>query len=178
MIGGGVVGLAIARRLAMESGELLVLEREATLGTQTSSRNSEVIHAGMYYKPGSRKARSCVQGRRLLYDYCAEYGVEHRRVGKLIVATAADELPQLRKIADRAAANGLTRPDEALVWLDSAAAQDIEPALTCLGALWSPSTGIIDTHGLMLSYLGEAERHGAAMSPCSDVVGATRDGTG
>lgn len=175
VIGAGVVGLAIARELAPH-GPLLVLEREDAIGTGTSSRNSEVIHAGMYYAAGTLKARSCVQGRRQLYDYCVEHGVAHRRTGKLIVATDAAQLPALKTIAERASANGLTTPDDALQWLDAAQVQAMEPALRCVGALWSPSTGIVDTHALMLSLQGEAEAQGAALAPCTEFVGAERAG--
>lgn len=175
VIGAGVVGLAVARELAA-SGSLLVLEREDAIGTGTSSRNSEVIHAGMYYAAGTLKARSCVQGRRQLYDYCVEHGVAHRRTGKLIVATEDAQLPALKAIAERAHANGLTTPDDALQWLDAAQVRAMEPALRCVGALWSPSTGIVDTHALMLSLQGEAEAQGAALAPCTEFVGAERVG--
>jgi len=178
VIGAGVVGLAIARRLAAETGELLILEREHAIGAGTSSRNSEVIHAGMYYPPGTLKARSCVAGRRMLYEYCLSHGVEHRRVGKLIVATEPAHIEQLKAIAARAVANGLTEPDDALHWLDVDAARALEPELRCLAALHSPATGIIDTHALMLSFLGDAQRCGAMLSPCTAFVGASREGDG
>ncbi|RYZ12239.1 MAG: NAD(P)/FAD-dependent oxidoreductase [Comamonadaceae bacterium] len=178
VVGAGVVGLAIARRLAREAGELLIIEREPTIGSGTSARNSEVIHAGMYYAPGTRKARTCVQGRRLLYEYCGSHGVEHRRVGKLIVATEPDHLAQLEVIARRSIANGLDTPDDALQWLDGDAVAAIEPSLRCLAALWSPATGIIDTHGLMLAYQGDAERDGAVLATGTALVGAERDGQG
>lgn len=178
VIGAGIVGLAIARRLAPQAGELLILERADAIGTGTSSRNSEVIHAGMYYAPGTLKARSCVAGRRMLYDYCRTHGVEHHRVGKLIVATEPAHVDALGAIAERAVANGLTAPDEALQWLTADAAHALEPELRCLAALWSPATGIIDTHALMLACLGDAERDGAVLSTGTAFVGASRDDAG
>jgi len=178
VIGAGVVGLAIARRLAPDAGELLILEREDAIGTSTSARNSEVIHAGMYYAPGTLKAHSCVSGRRMLYAYCRERGVDHRRLGKLIVATESAQIEQLKIIAERAEANGLTTPDDALKWLDAAAVLALEPELHCNAALWSPATGIVDTHGLMLSFQGDAESAGALLSTCTAFVGASRDADG
>ena len=175
VVGAGVVGLAIARELAPQ-GALLVLERENAIGTGTSSRNSEVIHAGMYYPAGTLKARSCVEGRRQLYTYCREHGVPHRQTGKLIVATDAGQLPALQIIAERARVNGLNTPDDALHWLDPCDVREMEPALHCVGALWSPSTGIIDTHAFMLSMQGEAEASGAAIAHCTEFVGAERAG--
>jgi L-2-hydroxyglutarate oxidase LhgO len=173
VIGAGVLGLAIARELA-DRGPLLILEREDAIGTGTSSRNSEVIHAGMYYAAGTLKARTCVEGRRQLYDYCRERGVAHRRTGKLIVATDDAQVPALQAIAERARVNGLTTLDDALQWLGAAQANELEPSLRCVGALWSPATGIIDTHSLMLSLLGEAEAAGASLAPCTEFVGAER----
>lgn len=175
VIGAGVLGLAIARELA-PLGPLLILEREDAIGTSTSSRNSEVIHAGMYYAAGTLKARTCVEGRRRLYDYCREHGVAHRQTGKLIVATQVEQLPALKLIAERARVNGLTTPEEALQFLDAADVRDLEPALRCVGALWSPATGIVDTHAFMLSLLGDAESAGAALAVCTEFVGAQRTG--
>ncbi|OYV00659.1 MAG: FAD-dependent oxidoreductase, partial [Burkholderiales bacterium PBB5] len=129
-------------------------------------RNSEVIHAGLYYPTGSLRARLCVRGKALLYDFCAAHGVAHQRCGKLIVATSADELRTLDRLRATAAANGV--PD--LQPLSAAQAQALEPALHCVGALLSPSTGIIDSHGLMLALLGEAEQHGAMLAVCSPVL--------
>lgn len=156
VIGAGVVGLAVARALALAGREVLVLEAQGTIGTGTSARNSEVIHAGLYYPPDSLKARLCVRGRDLLYAYCAARGVPHRRCGKLIVATASHELERLEALAQRAAANGV----HDLQWLDAAAARALEPALACAAALHSPSTGIIDSHALMLALQGDLERAG------------------
>jgi len=160
VIGAGVVGLAVARALALAGREVVVLEAADAIGTGTSSRNSEVIHAGLYYPPGSLKARLCVQGRDLLYAYCATHGVEHRRCGKLIVATDAAQQPALRALQQRAQACGV----HDLQWLEAAQAQALEPALQCSAALLSPSTGIVDSHGLMLSLLGEAEAHGSMLA--------------
>lgn len=158
--GAGVVGLAIAREMARRGLEVLILEREAAYGTGTSSRNSEVIHAGIYYDPGSLKARLCVRGRDMLYAYAAENGVPHRRCGKLIVATSADQTAALDGIVVRAAASGVTD----LRRLSAAEAQAMEPQLSCTAALLSPSTGIVDSHALMLSLLGQAEAGGAMLS--------------
>jgi L-2-hydroxyglutarate oxidase LhgO len=160
VIGAGVVGLAVARALALTGREVLVLEACNAIGTQTSARNSEVIHAGMYYPTGSLKARLCVRGKALLYAYCAERGIGHNRCGKFIVATARDQLAKLQAIHDRAIANGVLD----LVRLDAAQAQVAEPALQCLAALHSPSTGIVDSHGLMLSLLGDIEHLGGVLA--------------
>jgi L-2-hydroxyglutarate oxidase LhgO len=160
VIGAGVVGLACARRLAMAGLEVIVLERADAIGTETSSRNSEVIHAGIYYAPGSLKARFCIAGKRFLYRYCAERGVAHVRCGKLIVATDEAQVARLENIRSNAAALGM--PD--LEHWTAAQARALEPALRCTGALWSPTTGVIDSHGLMLAYLADAERHGAVIA--------------
>ena len=167
VIGAGVVGLAVARALAQAGLEVVVLEAESHFGSVTSARNSEVIHAGLYYPTGSLRARLCVQGKQLLYAHCASHGVAHRRCGKLIVATQQDELPALDRLQATAAANGV--PD--LQALSAAQARALEPALACVGALLSPSTGIIDSHALMLSLLGDAERCGAALALCTAVHG-------
>lgn len=157
VIGGGVVGLAIARRLALDGHAVMVLEKNGALGEETSSRNSEVIHAGLYYEPGALKGALCVAGKHALYAFCAARGVAHRRVTKLIVASDADELPALERVVHRAAANGVTD----LQPLDRAQTQALEPALDVAGALLSPSTGIVDSHAFMLALVGEAEAHGA-----------------
>ncbi|MFN3493099.1 MAG: NAD(P)/FAD-dependent oxidoreductase [Hydrogenophaga sp.] len=156
VVGAGVVGLAVARSLALQGREVLVLEREAAIGTGTSSRNSEVIHAGIYYPKGSLKARLCVLGRQMLYAYCAERGVAHRRCGKLIVATSASQQAALPDLVRKAAANGV----HDLQILTREQALEMEPALQCLGAVHSPSTGIVDSHGLMLSLQGDLEKAG------------------
>lgn len=156
VVGAGVVGLAVARTLAMAGREVMVLEREAAIGTGTSSRNSEVIHAGLYYPTGSLKAALCVQGRALLYDYCALRGVAHQRCGKLIVANTLAQLAALPALVEKGRANGVH--DLALLTADQARA--LEPALQCLGAVHSPCTGIVDSHGLMLALQAELEQAG------------------
>ncbi len=165
VIGAGVVGLAVARALAAAGREVVILEAENAFGTVTSARNSEVIHAGLYYPPGSARARLCVRGKQLLYDFCASHQVAHRRCGKLIVASAPDEVPLLDTLRAQAAACGV----HDLQPLSAAEAQALEPALQCHGALLSPSTGIVDSHGLMLALLGDAESHGAMLALCSPV---------
>ncbi|MEO8560375.1 MAG: NAD(P)/FAD-dependent oxidoreductase [Rhodospirillales bacterium] len=173
VIGAGVVGLAVARALAMAGREVLILEAADAIGTITSSRNSEVIHAGIYYAAGSLMAKFCVRGRNLLYDYCASHGVGHNRCGKLIVACDAQEPAKLSDIAKRAAVNGV---DDMRV-LSASEAMALEPALGCTGALLSPSTGIVDSHGLMLACLGDAEDHGAALALNAPVErGTAREG--
>jgi L-2-hydroxyglutarate oxidase LhgO len=173
VIGAGVVGLAVARHLAQAGREVIVLEAADMIGTETSSRNSEVIHAGIYYPTGSLKARSCVQGKHLLYAYCAEHGVPHRRCGKLIVATSEAQRSMLEQIRAKAAANGV----DDLRWLERADVRAIEPEAHCVAALLSPSTGIIDSHSLMLAYQGDAEDHGAMLAFHAPVTGgAVADG--
>jgi L-2-hydroxyglutarate oxidase LhgO len=172
VVGAGVVGLATARALALAGHEVIVLDRANTIGFETSSRNSEVIHGGLYYPPGSLKARSCVEGRQRLYAYCREHGVPLSRIGKLIVATREAEIGGLEKIAATARDNGV----EDLEWLTPSQAQRFEPALRCVAALLSPSTGIIDSHALMLAYQGEAEAAGAAVILRTPVIsGAARN---
>lgn len=153
VIGAGVVGLAVARALALTGSEVLVLEAAAAIGTGTSSRNSEVIHAGIYYAAGSLKARLCVSGKALLYDYCAKRGIGCRRCGKLIVATAPEQVPNLLGIIDKARLNGV----HDLVRLTRSQAQAMEPELTCQAAIYSPGTGIVDSHALMLALQGDVE---------------------
>lgn len=174
VIGAGVVGLACARSLALAGREVIVLESAGSIGTGTSSRNSEVIHAGIYYPTGSLKARTCVAGKQALYAYCESHGVEHRRCGKLIVATDEGQLPALKALKDKAAANGV----EDLVFKSPQEAAALEPAVRCVGALLSPSTGILDSHGLMLAYQGDAEAAGAMLAFDAPVVAgaATAEG--
>jgi len=157
VVGAGVVGLAIARALAQSGREVMVVEAAEGIGTGTSARNSEVIHAGIYYPAGSLKAKLCVQGRHMLYAYCAEKGVAHKRIGKLIVATSEEEIAKLDDILNKARVNGV----DDMELLSASQAQALEPALFCTAALLSPSTGIIDSHGLMLAYQGDAENAGA-----------------
>lgn len=159
VVGAGVIGLAAARALALAGREVLVLDRAPTIGFETSSRNSEVIHSGIYYPKGSLKARACVAGRRRLYAYCREHGVAHSQLGKIIVAADEAELPALDRIAAAARANGV----DDLERLSAEEARRLEPQLHCVAALLSPATGIIDSHGLMLAYQGEAEAMGAAV---------------
>jgi len=174
VVGAGVVGLACARALALAGREVIVLEAENAIGTHTSSRNSEVIHAGIYYPPGSLKAKLCLPGRNALYDYLAKHGVAHRRCGKLIVATDEARVAGLEKLRAQAEANGVGD----LRMLTSAEARAMEPELACAAALHSPSTGIIDSHGYMLALLGDAQARGASLAVKSPVVRAavTRDG--
>ncbi len=167
--GAGAIGLAAARALAMEGCEVVVVEAEQMIGTQTSSRSSEVIHAGIYYPTGSLKARFCVAGREALYAYCAERGIAHARTGKLIVATSDDDLPRLEALHTQAHANGVSN----VVRISADEARAMEPELQCIAALHSPSTGIFDSHGLMLSYQGEAEDHGAMIAFGSRLTGIT-----
>jgi L-2-hydroxyglutarate oxidase LhgO len=159
VVGAGVVGLACARALALAGREVLMLEAAQAIGTQTSARNSEVIHAGVYYPTGSLKARHCVAGKRMLYDYCAQRGIAHRRCGKLIVATTPQQRAQLNALQARAQANGV----DDLVLLEAPQAQAMEPQLRCDSALFSPSSGIVDSHALMLALLGDAENAGATL---------------
>jgi L-2-hydroxyglutarate oxidase LhgO len=158
VIGAGVIGLAVARRLALAGREVVVLEAAEGIGTVTSSRNSEVIHAGIYYRAGSLMAQMCVSGRRALYRYCADRGIPHRNCGKLIVATTPKETEKLQSIRAHAEANGV----EGMALLTGEAARELEPELNCDAALLSPSTGIIDSHAYMLALRGEAEERGAA----------------
>ena len=174
VIGAGVVGLALARSLALAGREVVVLETEDRLGTGISSRNSEVIHAGIYYPAGSLKARLCVAGNRALYAYCSAHGVAHRRCGKLIVATDQNQVEELRRLQARAEANGVLD----LRWLSAEEAQTLEPHLRCQAALLSPSTGIIDSHGLMRALCLEAETHGASLVLRSPVLGGYKTSAG
>ena len=174
VIGAGAVGLAVARALALAGREVVVLEAEEAIGTHTSSRNSEVIHAGIYYPKGSLKATSCVEGREKLYEYCVARGVPHRRSGKLIVAADEGQIGELHGIQQKAHANGVTD----VVWLERAQVLALEPELRCVAALYSPSTGIVDSHALMLSYLGDAESHGAMVALKSPLLGGEVAGDG
>lgn len=174
VVGAGVVGLGVARALARRGREVVIVEAAGLIGSETSSRNSEVIHAGIYYPAGSLKARLCVAGRQALYAYCAERGIAHQRCGKLIVATDDAQIADLEALKKKAEANGV----DDLQWLTRDQAVALEPQLHCVAALLSPSTGIIDSHGLMLAFQGEAEDHGAMLALGSPVLrgAATNDG--
>jgi L-2-hydroxyglutarate oxidase LhgO len=165
VVGAGVIGLAVARALAERGLETLVLESEAAIGTGVSARSSEVIHAGLYYPGGSLKARLCVAGRHALYAYCSSRGIDHRRCGKLVVATGAAQDGELEALQQRATSNGV---DDTRL-LSRAEAIAMEPQLACIAALWSPSSGIVDSHGLMLSLQGDLERAGGAVAVVSKV---------
>ncbi len=167
VIGAGVVGLACAKFLAEAGREVIVLEATDMIGSETSSRNSEVIHAGIYYPTGSFKAKACVEGKLFLYDYCAERGVPHKRIGKLIVASEESERPRLKALQQKAAENGV----DDLILLSAKEVEQLEPAVRAVGGLLSPSTGVIDSHSLMLAYQGDAEAAGAMIAFLSPVVG-------
>lgn len=156
VIGAGVVGLACARALAAAGRQVMVLERHGLIGSETSARNSEVIHAGIYYPPGSLKAKLCLPGKHQLYRFCADNGIAHERIGKLIVAADEAQLPELERLHRQSLDTGL----DDLVFYDRKKLQEIEPELDCCGALWSPSTGIIDSHGFMLALQGGLEDRG------------------
>ena len=173
VVGAGVVGLAVARALALAGHEVIVLEAAAGIGTETSSRNSEVIHAGIYYPAGSSKAQLCVAGKLALYRYCDEHAIPYRRCGKLLVATDTPQVEKLHALKRQADANGVTDLEP----MTAPQAQALEPALHCVAAYLSPSTGIIDSHAFMLALLGDAEAHGAMIAFTSPVLrGARRDG--
>lgn len=174
VIGAGVVGLACARALAQAGLEVVIAEREAHFGTGVSSRNSEVIHAGLYNPPGSLKSRLCVRGARLLVDYCASRRIAHRLCGKLLVATRAADIPALQSLAARARDNGVA----GLQWLTHAQASALEPELECQAALLSPASGIVDSHALMSSLLADAQAAGALLAVTSGMASAQRDGDG
>ena len=167
VIGAGVVGLAVGRALAQGGLETIVAETQDGIGQGVSSRNSEVIHSGLYYPPGSLKARLCVRGKDLLYALCASHGVDHRNCGKLTVANSPQEKAALLRLQDRAAANGV-----AVQWLEAAQAQALEPALQCQAALLSPSTGVVDSHGFMLALQGDLEGAGGMVAFGSAVESA------
>jgi D-amino-acid oxidase len=174
VIGAGVVGLACAQALAARGREVIILERETAFGTGISSRNSEVIHAGLYYPTGSLKARLCVSGRELLYRWCAEHAVAHQRCGKLVVATRPEQVDALAALQRKAGANRVND----LEWVEQDRLAALEPALAAHAALYSPSTGIVDSHGLMLSLLGAAEADGAMLALASPVLGGRAEGQG
>ena len=160
IVGAGVVGLAIARALAQQGQSVIVLENNEGIGMETSSRNSEVIHAGLYYPTGSWKAKLCVEGKKKLYAFCASHHVPYRQCGKLIVATHDDEMAAIEAIRKKGIANGV----DDLIWLSADEARAKEPALSCVGALYSPSTGIIDSHSYMLALQGDLEAAGGSIA--------------
>jgi len=166
VIGAGVVGLAVAARLAPDHPGLILLDRNPKHGMETSSRNSQVVHAGIYYPEGSLKARLCVEGRERVYDLCRRHDIPHRKTGKLITATRAEDLPALDAIQKTAAANGVV-----LTRLSEAEARAHEPDVRTVGGLWSPESGIVDAHGLMDHFLQKALAAGAVLQPRSTVVG-------
>ena len=168
VVGAGVVGLAVGRALARAGTETIVVEAESAIGTGTSSRNSEVIHAGIYNHPGTHKARLCIAGRPALYAYCESHGVGHRRIGKMIVATDEGQIGKLAALKAQAEANGVND----LEWLDRDAARALEPNVASVRALWSPSTGIIDSHGFMLALQGDLEAAGGAVALSTPVLRA------
>jgi len=170
VVGAGVVGLAIAREFAARGHETLILEAAAAIGSGASGRNSEVIHAGLYYDPGSLKARLCVAGRERLYAYCRERGIPHRRCGKLVVAQET-ELPLLERLAANARANGAE-----VEWLSGGEVRALEPELSCAAALHSPSSGILDSHALLLALQADAEAHGATLACRSAVTSMVPEG--
>jgi L-2-hydroxyglutarate oxidase LhgO len=174
VIGAGVIGLAIARKLAQSGREVVILEAEDAFGTHTSARNSEVIHGGIYYSTGSLKAQLCVSGKKALYQYCAEHGVNHQRIGKVIVATDETQLEGLKKYQQQGEVNGL----DDLRWLNRDELAALEPEVLGVAGVLSPSTGIIDSHGLMLAYLGDAEGHGASLAFKSPVEAGKITGDG
>jgi L-2-hydroxyglutarate oxidase LhgO len=160
VVGAGVIGLAVARALSRAGREVIVLEGESGIGAGVSSRNSEVIHAGIYYPPGLVKTRLCVDGKAMLYAFCQEFGVPHKRCGKLLVAVNAGEVDKLAALKAQAEANGVAD----LMWLSGEEARALEPALVAHRALLSPSTGIVDSHAFMLALRGDAEAHGAMIA--------------
>lgn len=174
IVGAGVVGLAIARTRSMAGHEVLVLEQHDCVGSEISARNSEVIHAGIYYPKGSWKARLCVQGKKMLYAHCKSHGVPHRRLGKLIVASNESQVEKLHAIRLNAQENGVND----LAFLDGASLQELEPALRAVSGLLSPSTGIVDSHALMLSLQGDAEAHGCQIAFNSPALSWRRIGSG
>jgi L-2-hydroxyglutarate oxidase LhgO len=174
VVGAGVIGLAVARALARAGREVIVIESESGIGAGVSSRNSEVIHAGIYYSTALDKTRLCVDGKAMLYAFCTEFSVPHKRCGKLLVAVNAGEIDKLTAIKAQAEANGVTD----LVWLSGEEARALEPALTAERALLSPSTGIIDAHGYMLALRGDAEAHGAMFAFETPVLAGRTNGQG
>lgn len=174
VVGGGVIGLAVARALSLAGREVVLLEAESRLGGHSSSRSSEVVHAGLYYQPGSLKAELCVQGRQALYAYCEAGGVPYALVGKLVVATRDSEVAELERLKLQAEANGVLD----LVWLDGGGVRALEPALAAVRALWSPSTGVVDSHALMVALRLDAVERGARIVVETPVLGGRTEDAG
>ena len=174
VVGAGVVGLAVASELAGAGRDVLVLERHDSFGRETSSRNSEVIHAGLYYEPGSLKARLCVEGRERLYHLCREHGIGHRRITKMIVATTQEEVPRLEALAENARRCGV----DDLRMLEPSDIPRLEPEVRAVAALFSPSTGIVDSHGLMSYFARKAKDCGATLAYCAEVIALEKTGDG
>ncbi|MFQ5564525.1 MAG: NAD(P)/FAD-dependent oxidoreductase [Parvularculaceae bacterium] len=169
VIGAGVVGLAVGRALAKAGREVVIVEQHNTFGTETSARNSEVIHAGVYYRPGGLRARLCVRGKTLLYDYCESRGVGFKRCEKLIVANGDEEVARLSGLKGKAERNGV----DDLTRISGEEAARLEPGLTCDAALLSPSSGIVDSHGLMLALVGDLEEAGGTLALNAPVAGGS-----
>src|SRR6516225_6086747 len=174
VIGAGVVGLAIAREAALAGHDVIVAEAEGHIGSGTSSRNSEVIHAGIYYAAGSLRERHCARSRRLLYAYCESHGVPHRKLGKLVVASRTEDIPALEKIYAQGMRNGV----EGLRMLEAAEAMRMEPALACVAAFHSPETGIIDSHRYMLALVGDVEDRGGVLALNTPIARLAHTGAG
>lgn len=174
MIGAGVVGLAVAARLAVRGARVVVLERRSRPLTETSSRNSGVVHAGLYYPEGSLKAETCVEGRELLYARCRAYGVPHRRLGKVVVATSPAQVPSLERLAERGRRNGAG----ALRLLDGVEVERLAPGVRAVAGLWSPASGIVDVHALAGTHRAEAQAHGALFALRTPVCGLERQPSG
>lgn len=166
VIGAGLIGISIAKSLSMAGHEVILLESHETIGNEISARNSEVIHAGIYYPPNSLKAKLCVQGKAMLYEYCQSHNITHKRIGKLLVANSEEEHKKLEALKANAEQNGVND----LVWLDSKQASDLEPNLSVHSALLSPSTGIVNAHALLVSMLGDAEKAGTMLAVNSRVI--------
>lgn len=171
VIGAGIIGLAVARAFALQGREVLILEKHDAIGTETSSRNSEVIHAGIYYPRGSLKAKMCVQGKHLLYQYCRERSISHSRIGKVIVATSEAQEPLLKQYQKQAIDNGAGE----LQWLSRQEVRVLEPHVECRSGIFSPTTGIIDSHQYMTSLLGDVEANGGMVAFNSTVESVTHN---
>ncbi len=174
VVGAGVIGLAVGRAAALNGHDVIIAESEGQIGTGISSRNSEVIHAGIYYPTGSLRARHCVHGRRMLYEFCASHGVSRKKYGKLIVATKEPEITKIEALLKQANINGV----EGMRMIDGAAAKKLEPALSCLAALHSPETGIVDSHGFMLALQGDIEDRGGSIALLTPIIGLAPAGGG